>query len=179
MKRAAVLLVLVSNAALAQTTDVDWKLFGAASVDGASFCFFDAKSVACSSDGYIRVWTKCLAQKDLDGFDAKSDLGTKIVRKAAKEVIEGYVPPIVVIGQMEFKQVPDIVVYEQIANLGAINSQAQIFDELNCRERMTRTLSISIYANGQRGFDSKTGNWEYVPPEGNAATLLKLVCPMQ
>ena len=85
-------------------------------------------------------------------------------------------PPIVVIGQMEFKHSPDIVSYEQIADLSAIDPQAELFDELNCSERMTRTLSVSIYTNGQHGYNNKPGDWEYVAPEGNAATLLKLLC---
>ena len=33
---------------------------------------------------------------------------------------------------MESNQVPEIVMYEQIANLGTIDPQAQIFDEVNC-----------------------------------------------
>ena len=163
--------------ALAQTPDVDWKMYGGASVAGQSFCFFDAKSVVHTSSGYIRVWTKCLAHKDLDGVDIKSDLGAKIVDNAGRLVHEGYVPPIVAIGRIEFKQVPDVVAYEQIANLSAIESQAQIFEELNCSERMMRSLSVSIHANGQRGFKDKPSDWEYVPPEGNGATLLKMLCP--
>jgi len=177
IKRAAVLLSLLSSTALAQTPDVDWKMFGGASVAGPSLCFFDAKSVVRTSSGYIRVWTKCLAQKDLDGVDIKSDLRSKIGDNAGRLVHEGYVPPIVVIGRIEFKQVPDVVAYEQIANLSAIESQAQIFDELNCSERMMRSLSVSIHANGQRSFKDKPSDWEYVPPEGNGATLLKMLCP--
>ena len=159
--------------------DVDWKLYGGASVDGPSFCFYDANSVAHASAGYVRVWTKCLAQKDLDSFDFKSDLGIKIVDIAARKIKDGYVPPIIVIGQMDFKQIPEIVGYEEVADLGAVEPQASIFDEVNCPERMMRTLSVSMHANGQRGFKNKPGDWEYVPPEGNGATLLKILCPSQ
>ena len=112
-------------------------------------------------------------------MDRKSDLGTKIVDIAAKEIIQGYVPPIVGIGQMEFNQVPEIVMYEQIANLGTIDPQAQIFDEVNCSERTMRRLSISIRIDGKGGSQNKPSEWEYVPPEGNGATLLKLLCPKQ
>jgi len=176
IKRAAVLLSLLSSTALAQTPDVDWKMFGGASVAGPSLCFFDAKSVVRTSSGYIRVWTKCLAQKDLDGVDIKSDLGTKIVDRAARKIKEGYVPPIIVIGKMDFQQIPEIVAYEESANLSAIDPQARIFDEVDCSERMMRRLSTSIQANGQSGFQNKPSDWEYVPPEGNGATLLKILC---
>ena len=85
----------------------------------------------------------------------------------------------IVIEQMEFEQIPGIVAYEEIANVSAIEPQAQIFTEMNCSERMTRRLGTSIHANGRSGFQNKASEWEYVPPEGNAATLLKILCPKQ
>lgn len=176
MRIVTVCTLALTLASSAHAADVDWKMYGGASVVGQSFCFYDANSVARTSSGYIRVWTKCLAQNDLDGLDIKSDLGTKIVDRAARKISEGYVPPIIAIGKMEFQQIPEIVAYEVSANLSAIEPQAQIFDELNCPERMVRSLSVSIHANGQGGFQNKPSDWEYVPPEGNAATLLKLLC---
>jgi len=53
----------------AQAAEVDWKLYGGASVAGPSLCFYDAASVTRASNSCIRVWTKCLAQKDLDGVN--------------------------------------------------------------------------------------------------------------
>jgi hypothetical protein len=80
---------------------------------------------------------------------------------------------------MDIKQITEIVAAEEAANLAAIEPQAQIFDEMNCSERMTRTLSVSIHTNGRYGFNNKPSDWEYVPPESNGATLLKLLCPAQ
>jgi hypothetical protein len=77
---------------------------------------------------------------------------------------------------MDFQQIPGIVAYEESANLSAIEPHAQIFYEMDCSERMIRRLSTSMHVNGRSGFDSKPSDWEYVPPEGNAATLLKLLC---
>jgi len=165
--------LVLTLACSAKAADVDWKMYGGASVSGPSFCFYDANSIARASSGHIRVWTKCLAQKDLDGVDIKRDLGTKIVDRAARKIKEGYVPPIIVIGKMDFQQIPEIVAYEESANLSAIDPQARIFDEVDCSERMMRRLSTSIQANGQSGFQNKPSDWEYVPPEGNGATLLK------
>lgn len=166
-------------ASLARAADVDWKLYGGASLAGPSFCFYDAASVTRTSNSYIRVWTKCLAQKDLDGVNMDDDVGKKIVDGAARRVVAGYVPPIIVIGQVEFEQLPSIAAYEEIANVSAIEPQAQIFTEMNCSERMTRRLSTSIHPNGRSGFQNKPSEWEYVPPEGNAATLQKILCPKQ
>ena len=157
----------------------DWKLYGRASVAGPSFCFYEASSVAKASGGNTRVWTKCLAQKDLEGVDPKSNLGTEMVNEAAKRLTAGYVPPIIVIGGMEFNQAPDIVAYEEIADHSAIEPQSLIFIELNCRERMMRNLSTSTFYNGRRGFNVEASDWDYVPPEGNGATLLKLLCTRQ
>lgn len=80
---------------------------------------------------------------------------------------------------MEFNQVPEIVIYEKIANLGTIDPQAEIFDEVNCSERTMRRLSTSIRIDGKGGSQNKPSEWEYVPPEGNGATSLKLLCPKQ
>jgi hypothetical protein len=43
-------------------------------------------------------------------------------------------------------------------------------------ERMMRSLSVSLYTNGQSRFQNKPSDWEYVSPKGNGATLLKLLC---
>jgi hypothetical protein len=159
-------------ASSAQAADVDWKMYGGASIDGPSYCFYDANTVTRASNSFVRVWTKCLALKELDGVN----LDKRILDSIATRVVAGYVPPIIVIGRMEFKQLPDVAAYEEIANISTIDPQAQIFDELNCSERMSRTLSVAIHTNGQRGFNNKPSDWEYVPPEGNNATLLKLLC---
>lgn len=175
-----VLMVASTITFAARAADVDWKLYGGASVAGPSFCFYDAKTVARASSGYIRVWTKCLPQKDLDSsLDIKTDLGTKLVDHAARKLREGYVPPIVVIGKMDFQQIPEILAYEETANLSTIEPEAQFFEEMNCSERTMRRLSTSMYVNGQRHFDNKPHDWDYIPPEGNGATLLKILCSKQ
>jgi hypothetical protein len=141
----------------AEAADVDWKLYGGASVTVPSFCFYDAGSTARTSSGYIRLWTKCLAQKDLDGVDMKDDVGRKIVDSAARKIKEGYVPPIVGIGKMDFKEIAGIVAYEETANLGGIEPEALIFEELDCANRMRRSLSISIHVNGRSVIKDEPG----------------------
>jgi hypothetical protein len=172
-------LLFVLQCATVQASNVDWKMYGGASVAGPSFCFYDANTVTRASNGFVRVWTKCLAQKDLDGVKLDDDIGKRILDGVAKRVIAGYVPPIIVIGQMEFNQLPDVAAYEEIADISAIQPQAEIFDELNCGERMRRNLSITIHTNGRSNFQDKPSEWKYVPPEGNAATLLSILCAKQ
>lgn len=171
---AACILALVLASSV-RAADVDWKLYGGASVAGPSFCFYDASGVARTSNGYIRVWTKCLAQSDLES----AKLGDKNAHNAAEKIVQGYLPPIIVIGKMDFKQIPEIVMAEEVANLSVIEPQAQIFYEMNCSERMTRMLSVSIHANGKSGFQNKPSDWEYDPPDSNGATLSRLLCPKQ
>ena len=44
---------------LAFAEDVDWKMYGSEKLNGEkAVCFFDAKGMYLSAEGYIRVWTK-------------------------------------------------------------------------------------------------------------------------
>jgi hypothetical protein len=57
--------VVAVRAGFAQGLTVDWKFYGGASIKGNhQFCFYEAKGVAQAPDGHIRVWTKCLPQKN-------------------------------------------------------------------------------------------------------------------
>jgi len=177
---ACVLFVLTSSA---EAADVDWKVYGGvdwkkfgSSFSGQSFCFYDAKTVMHTSSGYVRVWIKCVAEKDLIAVDLKSAAGAKIMSAAAEQLVKGYVPPIIAIGKLEFEQMDVIAVYEQIADSG-IESQADVLEEMNCSERMMRQLRISARINGRSQVERTVGAWDYVSPEGNAATLLRLLCP--
>ena len=105
VRLAGILGALVGATAFAFAEDVDWKVFGGATLGVVSVCFFDAKSVAHTSDGRVRAWTKCLPQKDLENVDFKNDRGQKIAEKAAKKIVQGYVPPLIVIGQVDFDKI--------------------------------------------------------------------------
>jgi hypothetical protein len=139
----------------------------------SGFCFFDAKSVIQESAGQLRVWTKCLDQKDFGGV--KLDKTT--VEKAAQKLVSGYVPPIVIIGVMKFDQIIDVVTAEETANLGNIEPKARILLEFNCVEQKERMLSTYIRTNnGQVGFLNKPSDWHYIAPETNVAYLQKILC---
>jgi hypothetical protein len=125
----------------------------------------------------ITGWAKCLLQKDLDSVDFDGDLGKKIVDSGAQKVIQGYIPPIALVEDMDYDQAIGVIQYEETANLSNIQPQARFFYELNCSERMMRRLSTYVRgSNGKEGFSDKPSNWEYVPPEGSGARLLKILC---
>lgn len=181
MKRVAavgfLLWVLAATTAPAQLLDVDWKLYGAASVSGQSFCFYDEKGITQQPDGHIRVWTKCIPQSELDGAFEK-DPDKKIVEATAQKVARYYVPPIAKLQNLDANDAMVMTGYEEVADLAGIPPQSRIFYELNCRDRMLRELSIDLNINGQIGSKNKPGEWKFVSPEGNGASLLKLLCPL-
>jgi hypothetical protein len=100
-----------------------------------------------------------------------------MAKDAAQKILDGYVPPIVVVGEMKFDQMPAIVAAEEIAVVDYVKPQSRIFYEIGCSERMIRELSIHIEAKGKVGSSDTPGEWQHVAPETNGATLLKILCP--
>ena len=177
MRVIATCTIALTLASSARAADVDWKMCGGATADAQSFCFYDANGVAIVHSGYVRVWTKCMRKADLESVYFKGDRGRQIVDNAAKKVIDGYVPPIVAIGEMSVKQAVDVMAYEESANLGDSEERASFFLELNCSARMQRSLGSSVTPNDRAGFEPKPGDWEQVPPKGKGANLQKILCP--
>jgi hypothetical protein len=179
MRIIAALIGALALPVVAFATNVDWKLCGTASaVDGGTACFYDAMTVTHKADGHMRVWTKCLLIKDLDGLDlGNGELGKKIADQAARRLLDKYFPPITSVEtDFSYDQLVAIIEYEQTANLGNIQPSARFFYEINCSERMIQRLSTYIRSDGKEGFSDKPSKWDYIPPEGSAATLLKIVC---
>ena len=173
----AAVLTLFATLASAQTADVDWKYYGRAVVSGKTgktelTCFFDANSIDHPTSGHVRVWTKCMDEKDMHSFDYHSDLGKKIIKTAAQKIIDYYIPPYAVIGDVSADTAQSIVGDEQLADLGYIQPFSRIFYEFNCPEKMSRELSISMLS----GREDTPTNWQYTPTEGNGANLNKLLC---
>jgi hypothetical protein len=172
-------ILALTLASSAQAADVDWKMYGIASVDGGVVCFYDANGLTRTADRHVRVWAKCLLQSELDSIDIKTDFGGRIVENAARKVVKGYMPPIAFAENIDFDQGINVIRYEETANISGIQPQARFFYELNCSERMMRRLSTYVRTNGRDGYSDTPSGWEYVPPEGSGATLLKILCPVQ
>ena len=170
-----------ASAGLAEELSVDWKLYGFVSNDtkDPEECYYDAKGIVRGTDSHIRVWTKCLLQKDMDNIDIEKDFEGKILKNAAQKIVHYYVPPIAAIETIDVNQSMIITQYEETANISYIEPRARIFYELNCPEKMLRELSISIRANGKFGSRNEPGKWSYVAPETNGARLLKILCPLR
>lgn len=158
----------------ARAANVDWKLYGGVSLtpNGNGYCFYDEKSIAKNSEG-VRAWTKCLAQSDLDSVGPTARYYRSVVDMSANRIAHFYMPPMSRIERMNSDQLMTAITYESIADVGDITPNAQIFYEIDCSKRMMRELSTAI---GSISRDTPL-NWKYVPPEGNGANLIALLCP--
>lgn len=175
--RKIVLGMLMTLSAPAAAADVDWKMYGTSSVEGQDqTCFYEAGGVARMPGQHVRVWIKCLADKDMESIDPKSDLGRRIVDDAGRRLAYGYEPPIAAVEEANSDQIVEVTWDEEIANIGGVEPVARIFYELDCPQKMLRQLSIDIVVNGKRGYGDTPRNWQYIPPEGSAARLVKILC---
>jgi hypothetical protein len=170
---ACLLAALIGGTTIAFADDVDWRLYGGATVENTpEICFFDAKGVTQESVGQLRVWTKCLDQKELGNVL----LDNASLEKVARKRLSGYVPPIVTIGVLKSDQIDAALIAEETANLDNIRPKSRILLEFNCVEQKVRTLSTYVRNNGQEGFSRKPGDWDYISPETNVAYLQKILC---
>jgi hypothetical protein len=161
----------------AHSADVDWKVYGFASVAGAEVCFYEDRSVVRAPNGFVRVWTKCLSQKDMDGIDAEHDFEGKILENSARKIVRLYHPPFSWVEEsVDYDKATMITIDEEIANIAGVKPHTSIFYELNCSQRMLRELSMTIEINGQHHSSETPSQWHFVPPEGNGAWLLKILC---
>jgi hypothetical protein len=165
-------------AASARAADVDWRIYGAAVAEGLEVCFYDASSVA-ASENYIRVRTKCLRQKDLDGVNTKDEPGKGTVRSSARKVLDGYVPPFALLEHIDFDRTLLLIQYEQIADLDIIQPSVEILYEINCSEQMTRTLGVSGTIDGKYVTIDKPTEWKNIGPVGNPENLHKILCTLK
>jgi len=121
----------------------------------------------------IRAWIKCLLTNDvLKSVDPKNEQGKKIVEHTAQKIKRGYVPPIIVLGKTAFDQIGGVVASEEAANVANLEPPVRIFYEINCKEKMTRVLSVHTK---DRSLNTPL-DWEYARPETNIATLLRIQC---
>jgi hypothetical protein len=174
-------IALVAFAALtatAQAVDVDWKMYGGASVSEPEICFYDAKGAVSTPERLVRVSTKCFSRKDLDNVDVDKDFAGKISKNAAGKMQDGYKPPIGLVEDIDVDLALVVAMYEEIANISGIQPQATISYEFNCPQKIMRELSIDFLDSRQRGSKNIPSNWRYVPPKGNEASLLKILCPI-
>lgn len=169
-------MLVLTLATPVEAANVDWKYFGLAFETDQSVCFYDAIGTISKSSELMRVWTKCLLRKDIDSIDPNSELGVRITKGAVQKVVDGYIPPIAIVEDMDFDQALEVIGIEETANIGNIQPYAEVLFELNCSERMMITLSVHL--GGKELHDQRQGSG-YVMPESNGARLLTMLCPKQ
>jgi hypothetical protein len=179
-KFSGMLVALAAATSVAQAADVDWKMYGFATVrEEGEVCFYDAKGVARAADGNVRVWTKCLSRKEIDNIDIEHDFGGQILKNTAQKMLHSYLPPFAHVKELNFDQIMVFAQYEETANISHIQPATRIFYELNCSQKMLRELSIELSVNGQYGFRNTPAEWKYISPQTNGTSLQKILCPMQ
>jgi hypothetical protein len=157
------LAVAHASGASGRAENVDWKYYGGAPIYGdLSRCFYDEKGLAREPNSHMRVWIKCLSQKEIDHFDIQKELGGKVIEAIAKKVAKYYLPPIAILDNYSVDQIVQTTASETIADLSYIQARARIFYEIDCDKKMLQQLSIDFAG---RGRDNKVGDWQYVPPE--------------
>ncbi len=169
-----VAIIAIACSGPARASDVDWKIYGAGSTSFGkpANCFYDANSVVKQPDTHLRVLTKCIAQED-----PNSESNRKASESAKQKIANGYVPPIIVIGEVKFNQIAEVVAAEETANDSHTEPVARMLAELNCSEGMIRTLSIIIQRNGTFSSSRHPTDWDDIAPKTHAATLRKILCP--
>jgi hypothetical protein len=167
---------LIAAGANAVASEVDWKMYGAASLDGHEICFYGAMGAALTPAKNVRVWTKCLPQEDLDDIDAEHTFDGQILDHVAKKVSHHYVPPITSVESVDERQLLAIILYEEAADIAGIQPHSSIYYEIDCAQKLLRELSVSISFNGKLDSRQTPSEWKYIPPEGNGARLLSLLC---
>ena len=164
--------------AMAQSADVDWKMFGGASLENRnSICFFDSKGVNKMANGQIQVWTKCLPQSEIDTIDTTIGNGKKAIEETATKIMNGYAPPMAIIdSHLDYDQIMGVITYEQFANSDLVKPESRILYQFDCDGRRLRELSILIEIDGKSGSIQEPRDWKYISPETNANRLFVLIC---
>jgi hypothetical protein len=175
MRLATLLMVMMTFPSLAIAASVDWKLYGGAKFTADnSYCFYEERGLTRPKSGFVHVWTKCLPQKEMDELPTDKPYSRAYIDMSASRVAHFYKPPVLAVERMTSDQVMTTIMYETLADVGDLKPQAQIFYELDCGQRKMRELTILV---GDRTSRDAPSEWHEVPPEGNAATLLGLLCP--
>jgi hypothetical protein len=165
----------------AEVWGADWKFIGGSVLQAGSqlkgetnICYCDPASVEYLSNGNIRVWIKAISPSE---HNNKIIEKKEVIEKAAQKVVDKYIPPYVLLHpETTFNDYVNIIGWEEAANDAEIKPRARVFYEVNCRDKMIRTLSVTTYNDAGVASRSKGDGWDYISPETNAETLRKILC---
>jgi hypothetical protein len=176
MRLIAVFILAATLVSPSRAADVDWKVWGGTEGPPALICFYDANGAVRTPESNIRVWTKCLPAKEF--LKVSGGAKKKIVDLAVQKLKAAYRPPLLSEQNLTSEQIAGITRAEVTANVDVIEPRVRKFIELNCRERMLRSLSSFWNIDGRLSED-RPSEWKYIAPQTNPATLAKLLCPTQ
>jgi hypothetical protein len=156
----------------------DWKYFGGSMLrkGEAAIVYYDPESLAYLSNGNARVWTKAVSPSERNKKIMEKE---EVIEKAARKIAKGYYPPYVLAHpypETTYDNYIDIIVWEEGANDVEIKPRGSVLYEVNCRDKMIRTLQTTVYDDAGVLSGAKGGEWDYIGPETNAETLRKILC---
>jgi hypothetical protein len=173
----AVLVWALAGPAPTQSCRVDWKLFdGTAAKLGPAICFFDASGVTRADGREVRVWTKCLAQREINAIAPTGPTGRAIAARNAQALMAGYVPPAASLYPLDNDGRMSVISYESAADLANLKPRSAIYYELNCARGTVRALPITAEAATEAGFRGAPNAFNPATPRGSGASLLQLLC---
>jgi hypothetical protein len=154
--------------------DLDWKLYSSSiAAGGGNVCFYEERSVA-RRRGDVRVWTKCLARRDLAAADAgrrNLPYGRAVLDMAVSRRVYGYVPPILSLDTLDRKAVVTAIEYEAIADVGGLAPTSMTFYELNCRAARMR-----VVGGTENDRTLSPSAWDTIAAKGMSSRLRRLMC---
>ena len=172
----ATLIVNISDSAIA--AESEWKMYSTATVmDEQSMCFYDVKSILTNANNNMKVWTKCISEKELDYKKLPLHQKLQIITEFGRRLSSGEKPPVARIEKLDEGALNKVKEFEATANSGYVNSNMEGLMEINCRERMQRILRATISYNGSINTSDKSQDWRDIAPDSNASGLMILVCP--
>ncbi|MGD0022693.1 MAG: hypothetical protein ABSC54_10370 [Smithellaceae bacterium] len=142
----AMLLILVLG--YKEASGADWKYFGGATLPKKELviAYYDDESIEYLPAGNVRVWTKSVSPSEIGKMAQKKE----VIEKAAKKVVQAYFPPYCLLNpypKTSYDDYMNIIGWEEAANHDEIKPRARILFEIDCKEKMIRTLSTTIYEN--------------------------------
>jgi hypothetical protein len=149
-------------------------MYGASQAD---WCFYDNAGIVHATLSSIRVWTKCVSKARMNEVNIEKDYNGLILKTASKKVTQGYVPPMMTVVHYDddhfFNAKIDIINYEEVADIAAIEPASRVLYELDCLRGQIRELSLRATVN----VHDKPPDWKPIAPETIASTLSRLICP--
>jgi hypothetical protein len=155
----------------------DWKYIGDNYINSSpTMSFYNAESVECTSNGNLRAWIKGVRITEINRMMRKKD--KDLVRTSAEKVMRSYIPPYAFIeDNISFNKSIDIITWEETANHPDTKPSLMILSEIDCKQKMIRTLSAIYYQKGDKiEIDPEVGKWHYVSPGSNGEKLSFILC---